>query len=405
MHLWWNGLPHSSLLYLIPLLQNGFFNLGCDGLSYSPKIQGFLSPQESLKLFQKLLGKQDKRIAQEPKVATAILELLGNLPLAIVLVGGYLVADLELLLSVMLERLQEEKLAAESLQNRETINSTQLGVQAAFNLTWKRLTPQTQQLGKFLSLFSPHSIAWKLVVRTATKKDVKTVRQGDKKISRCGDGLDLVKEELHEGRKELYKHNLLKRVKNVPGYYQVHSLVRWFLQSKFKESGEMGLILAKIFAVAMVAEAQSIPELLTHNDIKLHQDKIPHLEELARRLIEAIKEKSPEDIHAPASVPKDKVTWIFSGIGRFYEEQGLYKLAEPWYEQCLQVCQVLFTESHPNIARSIDKLAKIYYSQGRYTKAKPLFLQALEIKNRFMGSEHCSFANSLTDLGLLKTGV
>jgi hypothetical protein len=70
----------------------------------------------------------------------------------------------------MFGRLQERKLAEAALQDRETLNSTQLGVKAAFALTWEELDPLTQQLGKLLSLFSPQSILWELVVWVATRK-------------------------------------------------------------------------------------------------------------------------------------------------------------------------------------------------------------------------------------------
>ncbi|MFM5887862.1 MAG: tetratricopeptide repeat protein, partial [Dolichospermum sp.] len=43
-------------------------------------------------------------------------------------------------------------------------NQTQLGVKAAFDLTWEKLDIQSQQLAAFLSLFSPQLIVWELVV-------------------------------------------------------------------------------------------------------------------------------------------------------------------------------------------------------------------------------------------------
>ncbi|MEH2376603.1 NB-ARC domain-containing protein [Nostoc sp.] len=115
-----------------------------------------LSPQKepgkALELLKRLLGIKDKRVENQPQAATKICECLEYLPLGIELVAGYLVRDPEISLEIMFERLQERKLAELALQNRETINSTQLGVKAAFALTWEEVDPLAQQLGKLLSL-------------------------------------------------------------------------------------------------------------------------------------------------------------------------------------------------------------------------------------------------------------
>ncbi|MHC5826511.1 MAG: NB-ARC domain-containing protein, partial [Nostoc sp.] len=102
-----------------------------------------LSPQKepgkALELLKGLLGKNDKRIENQPQAATKICESLEYLPLGIELVGGYLVRDPQISLDMMFGRLQERKLAESALQDRETLYSTQLGVKAAFALTWEEL--------------------------------------------------------------------------------------------------------------------------------------------------------------------------------------------------------------------------------------------------------------------------
>ncbi|MFM6912089.1 MAG: tetratricopeptide repeat protein, partial [Dolichospermum sp.] len=85
---------------------------------------------------------------------------LEYLPLGIILVAGYLLNDPGLSLAETLAELQQRKLAAAFLQDRENINQTQLGVKAAFDLTWEKLDIQSQQLAAFLSLFSPQLIVW-----------------------------------------------------------------------------------------------------------------------------------------------------------------------------------------------------------------------------------------------------
>jgi hypothetical protein len=160
-----------------------------------------LSLEKALELLQQLLGEKNRRVENDRKVATDICEALGCLPLGIQLVGGYLVKDPELYLSDFLQRLEDQKLAEEALQDRKTLNSTQLGVKAAFNLTWSELDPLTQQLGKFLSLFSPQQILWKRVA-------------GVEKSLNCSE------DELNEGRKQLYEFNLLQ-TEETEGYFDI----------------------------------------------------------------------------------------------------------------------------------------------------------------------------------------
>ena len=110
-----------------------------------------LSPQKepgkALELLKRLLGEKDKRVENQPQTATNICECLEYLPLGIELVEGYLVRDPEISLDIMFGRLQERKSAEPALQDRETLKSTQLGVKAAFALTWSELDPLAQQLG------------------------------------------------------------------------------------------------------------------------------------------------------------------------------------------------------------------------------------------------------------------
>ena len=35
----------------------------------------------------------------------------------------------------------------------------------------------------------------------------------------------------------------------------------------------------------------------------------------------------------------DEILWVFTGLGRFYQGQGLYQVAEFWYQQLVKVCQ------------------------------------------------------------------
>nr|WP_084226963.1 tetratricopeptide repeat protein [Nostoc sp. KVJ20] len=351
-------------------------------------------PGQALELLKRLLGKQDKRVENQPEAATAICECLEYLPLGIELVGGYLVRDPELSLNKMFGQLQEQKLAEKALQTRETLNSTQLGVKAAFALTWEELDPRTQQLGKFLSLFSPQQILWNLVIWVA-------IDAGKADNQEKARQLRWSEDELNEPKQQLYECNLLQQVEDSEGFYKIHALVRWFLQEQLTESGEIKAVLETTFATAMIARARKIPDPATCEDIELFKAVIPHLEELGKRLIAEIKAAKKEQIISPASVPNDQVISIFVGVARFYEGQGLYKLAEPWYEKCVNVCQALFADDHPDVATSVNYLARLYDTQGRYSEAEPLHKKALAMRKRLFTDDHSDVAQSLNYLARL----
>ncbi|MEH1967246.1 tetratricopeptide repeat protein, partial [Nostoc sp.] len=354
-----------------------------------------LSPQKepgkALELLKRLLGEKDRRVENQPQAATAICDCLEYLPLGIELIGGYLLGDPEISLDMMFGRLQERKLAETALQDRENLNSTQPGVKAAFDLTWEELDPLAQQLGKLLSLFSPALILWDLVIWVATGGE-EAENQEERQLTWSED-------ELNAAKKQLYGRNLLQQVEERERCYKIHALVRWFLQAQLADAGETKSVLETTFATAMITLAQSLPDSPNSKQIGFFSDFVFHLEDLAQRLIAEIDKQAKEtQIISLGSIPNDRVIWVFLGTGRFYKGQGLYKLAEPWYEECVNVYKVLFDGDHPDVASSLNNLAGLYESQGRYSEAEPLYSDALAMTKRLFDGDHPNVATSLNNL-------
>jgi tetratricopeptide (TPR) repeat protein len=158
-------------------------------------------------------------------------------------------------------------------------------------------------VGAYLSLFAPDVISWKFV-ESAT------------------DLLNCPESEINEAKKQLYKRYLIERLEEKEACYKIHPLIREFLKAKLAAL-ENTDDLRRNFAAVFIKIAQQIPETITVEDIKSVQDAIPHLTEVAQNLIDAV---SDEDL-----------IWVFTGLGRFYNGQGLYAIAEPWYNQCVEV--------------------------------------------------------------------
>ncbi|MDJ0798748.1 MAG: tetratricopeptide repeat protein [Calothrix sp. MO_167.B12] len=318
-----------------------------------------LSPEKSLELLVVLVGK--KRVEKERETAAELCKWLGYLPLGLELVGRYLADDPDLSLSEMLASLEQQRLNDEALEySSESWTTAQRGVKAAFELSWQKLDAMTQGVAELLSLFAPDVIPWGLVTSICQR-------------------LDGNKADINKAKKQLYKHYLIQRLEDRESSYKIHPLIRQFLQAKLELTPSADE-LKQAFAAAMVAVEKRIPENPVMTEIESVKDAIPHLIEVAEHLIAVVID---EDLY-----------WVFEGLSRFYEGQGLYALAEPWRKQCVSVLQTRLKEENPYIATSYNNLAGLYSDQGRYTEAEPLYQKALSLRQQFLGEKHPDVATS-----------
>ncbi|MGF1494726.1 MAG: tetratricopeptide repeat protein, partial [Microcoleaceae cyanobacterium] len=245
--------------------------------------------------------------------------------------------------------------------------TAQLGVKAAFNLTWEELDgkPEVQELACLLSVLAQAPIPWPLVEQTLPEQD---------------------EEDLEDNRDELVSLSLLQR--EAENVYQLHQLIHKFLRSKLEEKAQAeSETLKRAVAQTLVNMAEQIPQDPTLEQIVEFNPAIPHLTEVAEVLTDWI---ADEDLVTP-----------FTRLGFFYNGQGLYTQAEPWHKQCRDICQNRLGESHPSVAISFDNLASLYRLQGKYEEAEPLCKQALVIHKKLFGDSHPHVAINLNNLAEL----
>ncbi|MEL7406366.1 MAG: tetratricopeptide repeat protein, partial [Cyanobacteria bacterium J06558_2] len=324
---------------------------------------------KALELLKSFIGKS--RIEAEPELAQKLCRWLGYLPLGLELVGRYIALDENLTIEKTLKRLERKKLKAKALLDPKQADMTaQLGVAAAFDLSWDVLSPEAQELGCYLSLFNAEPFKWSWV-------------EGEWIESSDEDEREDEIEELEELRNlELTQRNLLKADPESQTY-QLHSLIAQYFRAKLEER-EKAAELKQKFCGVMNQIARSISDTPTLEEIGGFTIIIPHMTFVATELTTYIDD---EDL-----------IWSYVGLGRFYEGQGLYNQALVWYEQCLKVCRERLGEQHPDVATSLNNLAYLYYSQGRHEDAKTLYFQALELNKQLLGEQHPSVANSLNNL-------
>ena len=219
-----------------------------------------LSLQESLELLTVLIGEQ--RVKQELDIAQYLCAWLEGLPLAIELVGNYLIKRTDLSLATLLFRLQEKAKSREAIKHlslhwdeKMATSTARRGVEETFGLSWLELDNNGHHLAKLLSLFAPVSIPWNLV--EAVEREYCKSSKGVKVFNA---------EEFEDVRdSQLMCFNLLQRIEL--GVYRLHSLVREFFRSKLEFEEESLIESPKNNTNIVVEESKNIQELINRMSV------------------------------------------------------------------------------------------------------------------------------------------
>ena len=174
-------------------------------------------------------------------------EWLGYLPLGLELVGRYVAKKPpNYKLAQMLERLKAQRLENEAINcssegMQQSLSTAQLGVLAAFELSWQELTPMTQLVAALLSLFAPNIFAWEWVESASLL-------------------LNWSSTDVDTANEQLYGFHLIQWVEDTSGEdkIRIHPLIREFLLVKLAALEEAD-DLKRGFAEVMVAIAKKNP--------------------------------------------------------------------------------------------------------------------------------------------------
>ncbi|HEX8397531.1 MAG TPA: DUF2225 domain-containing protein [Pyrinomonadaceae bacterium] len=89
-----------------------------------------------------------------------------------------------------------------------------------------------------------------------------------------------------------------------------------------------------------------------------------------------------------------------NNLGLAYSHLGNHQEALNLYKQAMEIYRNLFGEKHPDVARSLNFLGSIYSDLRNHQEALKLHKQALEIYRNLFGEKHLDVAASLNNLGL-----
>jgi hypothetical protein len=225
-----------------------------------------LSPDDAVELLKSLIG--NERVEQELEVAKLLCRWLGYLPLALELVGRYLVRYKTQSIERILAQLQQKKTLRHPATKEATEEMTaQLGLAAAFDLSWDELDNRAKQLGCLLSLFDIAAIPLSLVEKSI---NVSQSARNEDSFS----ALEDLRADFADGAEQssavsdLVRLNLVRRIGE--GTYRLHELILEFFQGKLHTNDfPQSESLQREFSAGMLLVAQqtfessnfSMPEL------------------------------------------------------------------------------------------------------------------------------------------------
>ena len=290
-----------------------------------------LDESATLSLLESQVGSD--RIQSDRDSAQQLCAQLGYLPLGLELVGRYLARKPDLSLAAMLQRLQKKRLAAQALCQTDDDMTAQLGVAAAFELSWETLSESAKSLGYLLSLFAAAPIPWFLVKQFLADQDPEIL------------------EETRDN--ELLNLHLLQQTN--PGTYRLHPLIRDFFHTKS-------------FAYQIVDHSEAFDRLWKlRNQLK----QGGHW-----RLLRVVCEK------LLPFVEEGKKASCLILLGEIYLELGDLEEAERHFQNAISIAQAQGTEIDVelcslqlqliNIIRQEDILAEISFnSKAEYKRLYP----------------------------------
>ncbi len=326
-----------------------------------------LKEKDALDLLRSYL--EDNRIDTQIEAAKLLCQDLGYLPLALELVARLLVRRQDWKISKIRQKLAEKGLDEPILDKNPKFHgemTAERGLKAAFNLSWEELhsEPEAQILALYLSLFALAPFPKGMILDLFPDEDGDTVE---------------------EWLTDSLVHLSLVQDKG-DGWYEIHPLLRRYFRDKLEASPHAEPAKRRYCGI-MAKKSAEMP----HNPT-----------------IEIVEEFKPFLLHLQASVGEypqyiadEDLGWSYTGLAWYYKGQGLYAIAEPYYQDCLTATRTHLGDNHPDVATSLNNLAGLYDSQGRYTEAEPLYLEALDLRKQLLGDNHPDVAQSLNNLALL----
>jgi tetratricopeptide (TPR) repeat protein len=323
-----------------------------------------LKEEDALDLLRSYL--ENKRIDRQIEEAKLLCQDLGYLPLALELVARLLVRRQDWKISKIRHKLAENGLEERILDKNPKFHgemTAERGLKAAFNLSWEELNsePDAQILALYLSLFALAPFPKGMILDLFPDEDGDTVE---------------------EWLTDSLVHLSLVQDKG-EGWYEIHPLLRRYFRDKLEASPHAEPAKRRYCGI-MAKKSAEMPQNPTVEIVEKFKPFLLHLQASVGEY--------------PEYIADEDLLWSYTGLASYYDGQGLYAIAEPYYQACLTATRTSLGDNHPDVAASLNNLAGLYKSQGRYPEAEPLYLEALDLSKQLLGDNHPQVATSLNNL-------
>jgi tetratricopeptide (TPR) repeat protein len=309
------------------------------------------------------------RLRAEEQAGHALCSEVGDLPLALVLLGARLADRPDLRLEQLLADLQAKGTEARALRESHSELGARLGVVESLLISWEPLSTQAKELAVLLGLMAPALIPWDLV--EACRREDQELEEG----SAFG-----------EAQAELLKAQLLDRV--AAGRYQLHPLVRGFVGVQARGMESIRQLwrsqLSRALAAICKERFEQVMTLEQQEEIAVY---VPHITRVAQEDADAL---ADEDLY-----------FLFHGLANLSENQTNISHALAFSELCHEQCKQRLGPNHPDTATSLNDLARLLHLTNQFKESEPLMRHALAAREAQYGRKHPTVAASLNNLALL----
>jgi tetratricopeptide (TPR) repeat protein len=313
--------------------------------------------KDSLRLLSLQAGHEGRRrLEEEPEIAAALCEEMGDLPLALVQLGALIRIRPDLKPGQLLEDLRAKGAEARALQQAHMGLHVHGRVVETLMITWETLTEAAKELGVLLGVMAPAPIPWKLV------EACRLPGQDVDEVSDFGDK-----------QSELLRSGFLERLEQ--GIYQVHPFVWQYLQLQSQTQQELVIRWRKKLAMqAAKICREEIAQNLTLANIDALEQVLPHIRQVAEHYVGELR---VEDLIHP-----------FKGLAWISEQQAVYVDAIHWLRKGLAESENRLGPDHPVTAAALGNLAELLKATNSLAEAETLMRRALEIDESSYGKNH-----------------
>jgi len=295
-------------------------------------------------------------LAADVSATSRICECVGNLPLALRLVGRYL-AEQEEEASEYLTWLEHTPLSA-----LDQGISRERSVSVLLERSTMRLSATAQRVLGLVGLLALAAFDRALVTQT----------------------LELSEEASRRALGELVNYGVLVRQQS--RYEVSHPLIHTYARQALlagEEATQQAAILARLITVL----TEHFPEV-DHPNWEACERLVPHIQACAAHL----------ELQGTAQA---EAAALFDQAGQYLQDRARYEQAALLLQRALAIREQQVGPHHPHTATSLNNLALLYRAQGKYPEAELLLQRALAIREHELGSDHPDTATSLNNLARL----